>query len=181
MWVPHPDQHQKLYCCVKIDTGRSERRSWGKWCRNILVKCLVCLSEFGIDLYHSVGIFRRRQIDNSFSYLSQKIGFDISSKISPHLHEMLTPPLFLLKNEKTFQNVIYWLFLPRMLIGMNSKFGIMNCTGNTRAIVAVLSNSVVKFVLSLGISFIFLQQRHASILIKKGNDGASCMDINSSQ
>ena len=37
----------------------------------------------GFNLYHSLGKFSRRQIDDIFSYFSQKIGFDISCILSP--------------------------------------------------------------------------------------------------
>ena len=36
-----------------------------------------------VNLYHSLGIFSRRQTDNTFSYFTQKTGFDISCKLSP--------------------------------------------------------------------------------------------------
>ena len=39
-----------------------------------------CIKIF--NLYHSVGLFSRRQIDYIFSYFSQKTAFDISYKLS---------------------------------------------------------------------------------------------------
>ena len=39
-------------------------------------------TSINLNRYHSHGIFSRRQIDNILSYLSQKIGFNISCKLS---------------------------------------------------------------------------------------------------
>ena len=36
-----------------------------------------------LNLFHSMGKFSRWQIDDIFSYFSQKIGFDMSCKVSP--------------------------------------------------------------------------------------------------
>ena len=56
--------------------------------------------------YHTTGKFSRRKID-IFSYFSQKIGFDISCKLSPEETIcMKWQSQFSGKNEKKFQNVV---------------------------------------------------------------------------
>ena len=61
--------------------------SWGENKKNITVCRSILLSvktkTYTINLYHSLGSFSRRQIDDIFSYFSHKTGFDISCKLSP--------------------------------------------------------------------------------------------------
>ena len=56
-----------------------------------------------LNRYHSLGLFSRRQIDNILSYLSQKIGFNISCKLSSEAICMKYQNLFSGKNKIFFK------------------------------------------------------------------------------
>ena len=59
-------------------------------------------TSINLNRYHSLGIFSRRQIDNILSYLSQKIGFNISCKLSSEAICMKCQNLFSGKNKIFF-------------------------------------------------------------------------------
>ena len=68
------------------------------------------------NLNHSLGIFSRRQIDDIFSYFSQKTGSDISCKLSPEETIcMQCQILFSGKNKKNISKCRLLKILPRVL------------------------------------------------------------------
>ena len=72
--------------------------------------------KWGINLYHSLGIFSRRQIDDIFLIFFQKTGFDISCKLSPkETICMKCHILFSEKNKKNISKCRLLKILPRVL------------------------------------------------------------------
>ena len=60
-----------------------------------------------VCLYHSFGLFSRKQIDDIFSYFSPKTGFDSLCKLSP------MKPVFWEKYEKYFKMLPAEIFTKR--------------------------------------------------------------------
>ena len=52
-------------------------------CSPLPIQIQTYIRDKYINLYHSLDQFSRRQVNNILSIFSQKIGFDISSKLSP--------------------------------------------------------------------------------------------------
>ena len=50
---------------------------------NLKMLFIIIYFKKMINLYHSLGIFSRRQIDDIFLIFPQKTGFDITCKLSP--------------------------------------------------------------------------------------------------
>ena len=87
--------------------------SYSKISNCVFVERHVFKIHVRISFYHSLCKFSRRQIHEFMisSCLPQKIGFNISCKLSQNLHEMSEPIFW--ENRKIFLSVVCWFFYPR--------------------------------------------------------------------